>query len=193
MKRVTIKDLLRGNITGIVIDMRSQKDYNKGTFPGAIHIDASGIRESREILPKDRPLCFLCYTGDESDELAYELGEEGYDAYSIAGGYREYLRYQLQNMPACAAMETPPRENSADIPPERRGCPRPTIKDWGKTRRGQLALTRWKRPLAKARRQLAPAMQKTLRVWLPQQSAVLLKSFGGNSGAGLRRRCRNMS
>ncbi|MCD7834513.1 MAG: ATPase [Lachnospiraceae bacterium] len=103
MKRITIEDLLREDNTCVVIDMRSQDDYNKGTVPGAVHMDPAGIRESREILPKDRPLCFLCYTGDESDELACELEEEGFDAASVAGGYREYLRVQLQ----CALGSTP--------------------------------------------------------------------------------------
>ncbi|MCD8337269.1 MAG: ATPase [Lachnospiraceae bacterium] len=106
MKRITVEELLREDAAGIVIDIRSQEDYKKGTFPGAVRMDAAGIRESREILPKDRPLCFLCHTGGESDELVCELEEEGYDAYSVAGGYRDYLRYQLQNSLECAPSAT---------------------------------------------------------------------------------------
>ncbi|MCD8022055.1 MAG: ATPase [Lachnospiraceae bacterium] len=96
MKRITVKDLLRDDGMGTVIDMRRQEDYNKETFPGAVHMDADQIAASREILPKNRPLYFLCYTGDESDELVCELEEEGFDAYSVSGGYREYLRVRLQ-------------------------------------------------------------------------------------------------
>ncbi len=98
MKRITIGELLclQQEAAGVVIDMRTESDYRKGTVPGAVHIDAAEIKKSREVLPKGRPLWFLCHTGDESDELVCELEEEGVDAYSVQGGYREYLRYRLQ-------------------------------------------------------------------------------------------------
>ncbi|MCD8105507.1 MAG: ATPase [Lachnospiraceae bacterium] len=96
MKTITVEELLHLSCTGAVIDMRSRKEFDKGTFPGAIHMDISQIRENRERLPKDCPLFFLCYTGDESDELVCELEEEGIHAYSVEGGFREYLRYRLK-------------------------------------------------------------------------------------------------
>ena len=37
----------------------------------------------------------ICYTGERSDELARELLEEGYEVYSVQGGYRAYLRIKL--------------------------------------------------------------------------------------------------
>ncbi|MCD8015436.1 MAG: ATPase [Lachnospiraceae bacterium] len=96
MKRITVDELMKEESAGIVIDMRSISDYRKGTFPGAVHMDADKIKKDRAILPENQALYFLCYTGDESDELACDLEESGYNAFSVAGGYREYLRYQLR-------------------------------------------------------------------------------------------------
>ncbi|MCD7714925.1 MAG: ATPase [Lachnospiraceae bacterium] len=140
MKRITIGELLclQRDAAGVVIDMRTETDYRKGTIPGAVHIDAAEIKKNREILPKGQPLWLLCHTGDESDELACDLEEEGFDAYSVQGGYREYLRYRLQgaldgkpgraertgtgtsgggvspHLADAAGRETPPRERTVE-------------------------------------------------------------------------------
>lgn len=37
----------------------------------------------------------FCYTGQRSDEIAEDLSEQGYEIYSIEGGYRSYLRKKL--------------------------------------------------------------------------------------------------
>ncbi|MCD7882844.1 MAG: rhodanese-like domain-containing protein, partial [Lachnospiraceae bacterium] len=100
MKQITIEELQlqQGSSAGVVIDIRGQADYDKGTFPGAVHADADQIRADSTLLPMDRPVYFLCYTGEESDELACEMEEKGYDAYSVAGGYHSYLRVRLQKV-----------------------------------------------------------------------------------------------
>ncbi|MCC8047097.1 MAG: ATPase [Clostridiales bacterium] len=105
MKQITIEELQQGNPAGIVIDIRRQADYDKGSFPGAVHADASQIRADSGILPMDRPIYFLCYTGEESDELACEMEEKGFDAYSVAGGFHSYLRVQLQKVMRVSAGE----------------------------------------------------------------------------------------
>ena len=112
MYRKTIEELLRDVSSKKVIDMRSREDYAKERYPGSIHIDMGGspddpgairitdenMREVRANISKDQPAYFICYTGQKSDEIARELAEEGYEAYSIEGGYRAYLRYKLQNL-----------------------------------------------------------------------------------------------
>ncbi|MCD7955128.1 MAG: ATPase [Lachnospiraceae bacterium] len=96
MRTITVEELLHTGGRGIIIDMRSRKDFDKEAISGAIHMDISLIRKSREGLPKNCPLYFLCYTGDESGELVCELEEEGFCAYNVEGGFREYLRYRLK-------------------------------------------------------------------------------------------------
>lgn len=98
MDRMKIEELVQRTEPGLVIDLRRREDYEKETYPGAIHIDGEEIEEHMEQIPKDQSVYFLCYTGQKSDELAEELQEEGYQAYSIEGGYRAYLRYKLKKL-----------------------------------------------------------------------------------------------
>jgi len=57
--------------------------------------------------------------------LHQDLTEESRE--KIASGVRAPFSIRFVSM----EVETPPRDASADIPPEGRGCPRPTIGDWG--------------------------------------------------------------
>ena len=112
MYRKTIDDLILDKSAKIVVDMRKREDYEKETYPGSIHVDMGAdsdnpeairiteekMQEVRATISKDRPSYFLCYTGQKSDEIARDLSEEGYEAYSVEGGYRSYLRYKLQNL-----------------------------------------------------------------------------------------------
>ena len=49
-------------------------------------------------VPKDRPVYLICYTGQKSDDIAEELSGQGYEIYSIDGGFHSYLRYKLQKL-----------------------------------------------------------------------------------------------
>ncbi len=93
-----IEELVQKADTITIVDMRRREDYEKETFPGAIHMGEEISREKLECIPKDRPVCFMCYTGQKSDETAKEFSEEGFEAYSLEGGYRAYLRYKLQKL-----------------------------------------------------------------------------------------------
>lgn len=86
----------------LVIDLRKEREYGLGTYPGAVNLywedleqklKTSGL-ESLE-LPKDTPIYLLCYTGETSDEYAQYLNSNGYEAYSIVEGYRGYLRWRF--------------------------------------------------------------------------------------------------
>lgn len=86
----------------LIIDLRREEDSRRSPCPGAVSlwwetmertIREEGVKALR--LPKDRPLYLLCYTGETSDEYAQLLRGEGYDAWSVAQGYRGYLRHAL--------------------------------------------------------------------------------------------------
>lgn len=81
-----------------VIDIRSQEDYEKDTYPGAKNIFWEEFSEHIEEVPKDRPVYLVCYTGQRSDELADEWNEKGYELYSLEGGYHAYLRIKLAKL-----------------------------------------------------------------------------------------------
>ena len=95
MYRKTIDELQKDARDKQVIDLRSEEDFEKETYPGALNIYWEELGERIDEVSKDIPVYLICYTGQKSDEIAQNLQEQGYEAYSVAGGYRAYLRKKL--------------------------------------------------------------------------------------------------
>lgn len=98
MERKTIQTLIEDAGEKLVIDIRSEEDYKRETYPGAIHIFHENFMDELDRVPKDRPVYLICYTGQKSDDIAEELSGQGYEIYSIDGGFHSYLRYKLQKL-----------------------------------------------------------------------------------------------
>ncbi|MCI7392244.1 MAG: rhodanese-like domain-containing protein, partial [Clostridiales bacterium] len=81
------------NNNSIIVDIRSESLFSKGSVPGAINIPMDRVNELYE-LPKDKKICLLCHVGEISDELALLMKDAGYDAYSYPGGYLAYLEQE---------------------------------------------------------------------------------------------------
>lgn len=96
MCRRTVEELEKDDRKKLVIDIRSNEDFLKETYPDAINIFWEEFDNHLSEVPQDIPVYLLCYTGQKSDEIAQELDEKGYEVYSIEGGYRSYLRAKLQ-------------------------------------------------------------------------------------------------
>ena len=88
MYRKTVEELQKDQREKLVIDIRSEQDYIKETYPGAKHIFWEEFMEHIGEIPKELPVYLFCYTGQRSDEIAEDLSEQGYEIYSIEGGYR---------------------------------------------------------------------------------------------------------
>ena len=95
MYQRTIEELQKDEREKVIIDIRREADFLRETYPGAKHIYWEEFEAHKDEVPKDCPVYLICYTGERSDELARELLEEGYEAYSVQGGYRAYLRMKL--------------------------------------------------------------------------------------------------
>lgn len=98
MERKTIQALIEDAGEKLVIDIRSEEDYKRETYPGAIHIFHEDFMDELDRVPKGRPVYLICYTGQKSDDIAEELSGQGYEIYSIDGGFHSYLRYKLQKL-----------------------------------------------------------------------------------------------
>lgn len=98
MYRKTIEELYADNRDKLVIDVRKQEDFEKETYPGAIHIYWEVFGEHLAEVPKDVPIYLLCYTGARSDEIAEELSEQGYEICSIDGGFGAFLRVKIRGL-----------------------------------------------------------------------------------------------
>lgn len=112
MYRRTLEELKSDNREKEIIDIRKAADFRKETYPGAKNIYWEEFEQHLLGLPKDKPIYLLCYTGETSDEFAEELAQQGYEAYSIEGGYREYLRAKL--LEAVQSQEEPGAEDKND-------------------------------------------------------------------------------
>ena len=82
---------LEGLEAPFVLDIRAPEQFAYGTWPGAKNIPKDKLK------PEDLhpPVFLLCQSGIVSLELAEALRELGIEAYSVQGGYREYLRRSL--------------------------------------------------------------------------------------------------
>ena len=95
MYQRNIEELQKDEREKVIIDIRREADFLRETYPGAKHIYWEEFEAHKDEVPKDCPVYLICYTGERSDELARELLEEGYEVYSVQGGYRAYLRMKL--------------------------------------------------------------------------------------------------
>lgn len=98
MYHKSIQELEEETREKIVIDLRSREEYEKETYPEALHIFWEDFQIERFDSDKTKPVYLICYTGQKSDEIAEKLNEAGYEAYSIEGGYRSYLRLKLRKL-----------------------------------------------------------------------------------------------
>ena len=95
MYRKTIDELQEDTRDKQIIDLRSEEDFVKETYPGAMNLYWEDLGERVDEIAKDKPVYLICYTGQKSDEIAQDLQEQGYETYSVEGGYRAYLRKKL--------------------------------------------------------------------------------------------------
>ena len=94
----TFEELKQDSRTKLIVDMRKPEEYKRETYPEAENIYYEEFEARKNELPKDRPIYLICYTGNKSDDWAETLTGEGYEAYSLKGGYQEYLRMYLKDM-----------------------------------------------------------------------------------------------
>ncbi len=96
--RRTVRDMLEEAREKQVIDIRSKEDFDKETYPGAINIFWEDFDLNTGLLDKGCPVYLLCYTGQHSDDIAEKYEAEGFEIYSVEGGYNSYIRYRMKEL-----------------------------------------------------------------------------------------------
>ena len=93
MQSITVEELekIESN-QSIVVDVRPNEQFQRGTFPGAVNIPMDEWKERKNELDVTKTIYLICHTGDRSQEYVQELVNEGYHAVNVEGGYRAYLR-----------------------------------------------------------------------------------------------------
>lgn len=80
---------------GILIDVRTENEFNAGFIDNAVNIDFFGADFKTEILKtsKDKAIFVYCKSGNRSGKAAKLLVENGYtEVYNLIGGYSSYTK-----------------------------------------------------------------------------------------------------
>jgi rhodanese-related sulfurtransferase len=89
-----------------ILDIRKKKDYAESFIEGSIQCEWNEVFEFIEddILPKDKKIIVVCYTGQTAGQVVGILKLLGYDACSLMGGMVN--GWMKSSMPIEAACST---------------------------------------------------------------------------------------
>ena len=80
-----------------VIDIRDKIAFEYGSINGAVNIPQKDITNRLNLLDRSKLIVVMCKSGINSDTVAGELRELGYNAVNLKNGYYGYM---LQNIDA---------------------------------------------------------------------------------------------
>jgi rhodanese-related sulfurtransferase len=75
----------------LVVDVREAAEYADGHVPGAPSIPLAALAEQAARMPAGEPVYVICASGNRSKVGAELLTRAGLDAYSVAGGTRDWI------------------------------------------------------------------------------------------------------
>jgi len=77
----------------MLLDVRSDKEYEQGHIPGAVHVPLSDVGNKVKKLKKDKELVVYCRNGNQSIWAIKRLMGMGYkNLYNLRGGYNAWKR-----------------------------------------------------------------------------------------------------
>jgi len=77
----------------VLLDVRTDKEYEAGHIPGSVHIPLSEIGDKIKKLKKDKDLVVYCQSGNRSIWAIKRLMGMGYkNLYNLKGGYNAWSR-----------------------------------------------------------------------------------------------------
>ena len=79
----------------VVIDIRDSSSFDYGHIPGALNIPQDEIVERVKKFNEKKDLYIYCKSGIISKQIAEELVDNGFSAYSLKGGYISWLKSHI--------------------------------------------------------------------------------------------------
>ncbi len=77
----------------VLLDVRTQQEFNQGHIKGAININHSDIGKHLGLIPKDKDIILYCRTGRRVAVAANALAKHGYEnLYHLKGDITEWVR-----------------------------------------------------------------------------------------------------
>ncbi len=78
----------------VLIDIRETKDAEKSPIPNAVNIPRLKVSAGELLAYKEKKIVFSCYMGISSKKVTEKMLDEGYDAYSLKGGYSSVSKHK---------------------------------------------------------------------------------------------------
>ena len=90
-EEVSIEELEEARQAGVLlVDVRQPEEYEAGHVPGARLIPMGDVVARAGELPHDQPVYVICHTGVRSLKAARFYRSRGIDAWSVAGGTKDW-------------------------------------------------------------------------------------------------------
>ncbi len=83
---------------GVMVDLRSIADFNKGHIPGSINLPFTKLKDSMKDLEKyqDNPMIMVCNTGMQAGAASTMLRAKGFkDVHKLKGGIQSWTAENL--------------------------------------------------------------------------------------------------
>jgi len=74
----------------MLVDVRTQAEFNQGTIPGAAWAPVDELRDRLEDLPQDKELLLFCQVGLRGYVAARLLAQHGFRVRNLSGGFKRY-------------------------------------------------------------------------------------------------------
>ena len=78
----------------MVVDVRTDAEFNAGHIPDAISIPLDSLRDRMHELPAERPIIVYCKVGQRGYMATRLLMQTGYNVRNLSGGYTSWLAAQ---------------------------------------------------------------------------------------------------
>ena len=90
-KQVLYAEDLAGADDVFVLDVRTAEEFQQNAIPGAVNIPDEELRGRLTELPKDKRVAVCCQIGSKANAVQRLLSLQGYDAYTLMGGYLAWM------------------------------------------------------------------------------------------------------
>lgn len=84
---------LAGEEKLVLLDIRDEADFDEVRIANALHSDWRDVAQllADGVLPADKDVVVICYSGKMSGQVSAVLNAEGITAYSLQGGMQKWL------------------------------------------------------------------------------------------------------
>ncbi|MGH2808594.1 MAG: rhodanese-like domain-containing protein [Actinomycetota bacterium] len=82
-----------------LLDVREQMEWDAGRPSGAVHVPMQTIPARIDELDRTKPVACICLMGARSAMVAEYLRAQGFEAYNVSGGFREWFQERLPTEP----------------------------------------------------------------------------------------------